>query len=208
MADRGARHLTFVSRTGTDNPAAAKTVKSLEESGVEVLVLRADVTNREKLTEALTKINPAFQIRGVVNAANVLHDRVFLNMSIDAWRQVTDTKVKGCFNLHSILQDTELDFFVMTSSITSTLGSTGQSNYGAGMFLVPIGRLSHFWALKLMLFIRSQLIPGCTGLPPPCSGTPCCRACPSGHLGNRIYLRAPRDRTVNQVKRHVWNPRE
>ncbi|RYP67427.1 hypothetical protein DL771_007258 [Monosporascus sp. 5C6A] len=111
--------------------AAAKTVRSLEASGVDVLVLRADVTQHKQLAEAITKINPAFPIRGMVNAANVLHDSVFLNMSIDAWRRVADTKVNGSWNLHTVLKDEQLDFFVMTSSIASTLGSTGQSNYGA-----------------------------------------------------------------------------
>ncbi|RYP49852.1 hypothetical protein DL768_004507 [Monosporascus sp. mg162] len=110
---------------------AAKTVRNLEASGVDVLVLRADVTQHKQLADAITKINPTFPIRGMVNAANVLHDSVFLNMSIDAWRRVADTKVNGCLNLHTVLKDEQLDFFVMTSSISSTLGSTGQSNYGA-----------------------------------------------------------------------------
>lgn len=56
-------------------------------------------------------------------------------MSIDSWQRVVDPKVKGSLNLHELFsQGHDLDFFVMTSSIAATLGSTGQSNYAAGKF--------------------------------------------------------------------------
>lgn len=40
-------------------------------------------------------------------------------------------KVKGAQALHKALSGHELDFFVMTSSISATLGNPGQSNYSA-----------------------------------------------------------------------------
>ncbi|RYP74755.1 hypothetical protein DL771_002819 [Monosporascus sp. 5C6A] len=131
MAEGGAKHLAFVSRTGADKPAAAATVQSLRAGGVEVTVLRADVLKREEISRVVGKVNHAFPIRGVVNAAAILHDCVFRNMTIKAWQEVSETKVRGSQNLHEVLRNEPLDFFVMTSSITATLGSTGQSNYGA-----------------------------------------------------------------------------
>ena len=41
-------------------------------------------------------------------------------------------KVEGALNIHKALQGTPLDFFVMTSSISATLGTPGQCNYCAG----------------------------------------------------------------------------
>jgi len=134
MADRGVKHMAFFSRTGTDNTSAARTVQALRDRGVEVMVLRGDITKFNHVQDAVAQASSALPIRGMINAANVLHDRVFHNMDVESWRAVTDTKVKGCLNLHNALVDQPLDFFVMTSSITSTLGSTGQSNYGAGEF--------------------------------------------------------------------------
>ena len=56
---------------------------------------------------------------------------MFYNMTIDAWSSATDPKIRGSINLHEILLSQPLDFFVMTSSVSATFGSTGQSNYGA-----------------------------------------------------------------------------
>ncbi|KAF3056229.1 Lovastatin diketide synthase LovF [Daldinia childiae] len=141
MADRGAKHFAFISRTGTDNPVAAKTVQSLQNRGIEVLVLRANITCRDELTGAIAKLDPAFPIRGVVNAATVYRDATFWNMTISAWQEVVDTKVGGCLNLHEVLKNESLDFFVMTSSISATLGSSGQTNYSAAnAFLDSLAR--------------------------------------------------------------------
>ncbi|KAI4865013.1 putative polyketide synthase [Hypoxylon rubiginosum] len=141
MASRGAKHLAFISRTGTVNPAAADVVQSLQDQGVEALVLRADIMHKDELADAIDKIGHTFPIRGIVNAANVFHDTVFLNMTMDAWKEVVDTKVRGSRNLHEIFQHEPLDFFVMTSSVASTLGSSGQTSYSAAnAFLDSLAR--------------------------------------------------------------------
>lgn len=137
MADRGARHLAFVSRSGSDNPAAAEIIRKLESYGVEAVALRADVTRQDELFHAICQINSDYPICGVVNAANIMRDGLFRNMTIEQWQECADTKVKGCLNLHEIFKDDELDFFVMTSSVSSTLGSSGQSNYSAGLYNFP-----------------------------------------------------------------------
>lgn len=135
MADRGASHLAFVSRTGVSTPDAVEFIQSLRDRGVYAQALRADITCREDLERAVAKIPSSCPIRGVVNAATVMHDTLFHNMTITAWKETTEPKVKGCLNLHEVFKDTPLDFFVMTSSVSSTLGSSGQSNYSAGKSL-------------------------------------------------------------------------
>ena len=52
-------------------------------------------------------------------------------MTYENWQISTATKVQGAINLHNALKDTPLDFFVMTSSVSGTLGTPGQSNYAA-----------------------------------------------------------------------------
>lgn len=52
-------------------------------------------------------------------------------MTYENWQISTATKVQGAINLHNALKDTALDFFVMTSSVSGTLGTPGQSNYAA-----------------------------------------------------------------------------
>ena len=50
-------------------------------------------------------------------------------MTYENWRASTFTKVQSAMNLHDALKNTSLDFFVMRSSVSGTLGTPGQSNY-------------------------------------------------------------------------------
>lgn len=59
-------------------------------------------------------------------------DSSFENMTLQSFQQVLQPKVAGTYNLHECLQDQPLDFFIMLSSYTGLLGSTGQANYAAG----------------------------------------------------------------------------
>jgi hypothetical protein len=54
-------------------------------------------------------------------------------MTLQSWHEVLAAKARGSTVLHEVFSKTEeLDFFVMTSSISATLGASGQSNYAAG----------------------------------------------------------------------------
>lgn len=52
-------------------------------------------------------------------------------MTYNNWTTCTRPKVNGTLNLHEVLADTPLDFFVTTSSTSGTLGTPGQGNYSA-----------------------------------------------------------------------------
>ena len=58
-------------------------------------------------------------------------DGLFNAMTYESWQASTYTKVQGAVNLHNALKNIPLDFFVMTSSVSGTLGTPGQSNYSA-----------------------------------------------------------------------------
>lgn len=52
-------------------------------------------------------------------------------MSQPSWQTATRPKVQGSSNLHTLLPP-QLDFFILLSSISGTIGSPAQSNYAAG----------------------------------------------------------------------------
>lgn len=52
-------------------------------------------------------------------------------MPFDNWKSAVAPKVSGAMNLHSVLANVPLDFFLMTSSVSGILGTPGQSNYAA-----------------------------------------------------------------------------
>ena len=58
-------------------------------------------------------------------------DSIFQNMDIEKWHKATHPKIAGTWNLHSLLP-TDLDFFILLSSMSGIIGNSGQSNYCAG----------------------------------------------------------------------------
>lgn len=54
-----------------------------------------------------------------------------MNMEYEEWTAVLAPKVQGTWNLHNVLGDTQLDFFVLFSSLSGICGLSGQTNYAA-----------------------------------------------------------------------------
>jgi NADPH:quinone reductase-like Zn-dependent oxidoreductase/acyl carrier protein len=131
LVAQGARHLVLTSR-GRGSAAAQDAIAALEQAGARVVVAPADVADRRQLAELLARIDADLPpVRGVVHAAGVLDDGLILQMTPDRLRRVAAPKIHGAWNLHSLLRDRPLDFFVLFSSAASWLGSPGQANYAA-----------------------------------------------------------------------------
>lgn len=75
MIDRGARHLAFMARSGSQRPAAAHLISSIQAREVEVTVLRGDVADKDDVEAVIRTITQCRKLRGVVNAAMVLNVR-------------------------------------------------------------------------------------------------------------------------------------
>ena len=56
---------------------------------------------------------------------------MFEGMTHERYMSALKPKVLGAMSLHMALKDSPLDFFLMTSSISATLGNPGQANYCA-----------------------------------------------------------------------------
>ncbi|KAI2465977.1 putative polyketide synthase [Annulohypoxylon bovei var. microspora] len=134
MAARGARHLVFLGRSGCDKPSAKKFVSLLQSMGVESKVIKGDVLSSEDVTKAIRACVAAGRlIGGVIQAAMGLHEALFSRMTNAAWHQGIDAKWTGTWNLHSALEghDEALEFFLLTSSISGTVGIATEANYCA-----------------------------------------------------------------------------
>ena len=131
LVEKGARHLVLLSRSGA-TPAGGEIVAELAAKGATVAAIQADVSNESDLARALSEIrNTKPPLRGVIHAAGVLDDHLFLNLDAENFRRVLAPKVLGAWNLHTLTLDLPLDFFVVFSSVASVLGSPGQANYAA-----------------------------------------------------------------------------
>lgn len=64
-------------------------------------------------------------------------------MSCDRWRKSTDPKIQGTWNIHDALKgkNGDLDFFLLTSSLSGSVGTATESNYcAANAFLDAFAR--------------------------------------------------------------------
>ena len=95
---------------------------------------QADVTRLSDVVRVIKAVENAFQhpIKGIFQGAGILKDTLFTTMAKEDILEVVKPKVLGSWNLHLASLKLRLDYFVMQSSITSVMGNTGQSNYGAG----------------------------------------------------------------------------
>ncbi|PYI01585.1 polyketide synthase [Aspergillus sclerotiicarbonarius CBS 121057] len=143
MVSRGARSFVFLGRSGDDKPEANALVGDLRAQGTHVVVTRGDVCRYDDVENAICKAT--FPIGGVIQAAMVLHDALWSDMSHEQWHKTLGPKVQGTWNLHNALRkecrDSHLDFFVMTSSTSGTVGTATEANYcAANAFLDAFAR--------------------------------------------------------------------
>jgi NADPH:quinone reductase-like Zn-dependent oxidoreductase/malonyl CoA-acyl carrier protein transacylase/acyl carrier protein/predicted O-methyltransferase YrrM len=135
MVAHGARNLILVSRSAAQSEKTAVMAKELQEAGCRrVLPVSCDVTDEDDLARAIQ--NAAAEglpsIRGIVHAAFVLRDAFVEKMTFQDWKDTTQSKIAGAWNLHSLFNlPGDLDFFVLFSSINGLLGYASQAAYSA-----------------------------------------------------------------------------
>ncbi|KAL0934588.1 hybrid nrps pks [Colletotrichum truncatum] len=127
--EHGARHLVLASRNPNMNP---QWIGDLAAKGCEVRIEKLDVTSIESVRAFKQRLAAEMPpIAGVINGAMVLDDRVFAQMDVDTWTRVMRPKTVGSSNLDEIFCDSDMEFFIMTSSFAAPGGHGGQSNYAA-----------------------------------------------------------------------------
>lgn len=107
-------------------------VQQLEKLGAEVLILSADVANQEQMQTAVTQIYQRFgNIHGVIHAAGILGKGEIQLKTPAMSTPIFAAKLQGTLVLDNIFKDTQLDFFILWSSISSIVGGFGQVDYAA-----------------------------------------------------------------------------
>lgn len=130
-AGAGARHIVIFSRTAKPNSDTQNWLDRLASEGVTVRLEKCDITSEDQLKQSVAAIQKTMPpIRGLFQAAMVLHDVLLEDMTFEQWKKVTVPKIQGTWNLHKVLP-ADLDFFIMLSSVVSLLGTVGAGNYSS-----------------------------------------------------------------------------
>lgn len=142
LAERGARHLVLISRSGPRADEAKAAIECLTRQGVDVLGTACDVADGEAVERLFAQIRASRPpVRGIVHAAAVINDALVRNLDHDNIRKVLAPKVLGALHLHRATQALPLDFFVLFSSATTLFGNPGQAAYvAANRYLETVAR--------------------------------------------------------------------
>ncbi|HEX8472818.1 MAG TPA: SDR family NAD(P)-dependent oxidoreductase [Pyrinomonadaceae bacterium] len=107
-------------------------ILELERLGAEVLVMSADVTDRDAMLKVLRRTEEVFgRINGVIHAAGVSPGGLIQVKSLEAASNVLAPKVRGALLLDEIFRGQELDFVVYCSSLLALGGSPGMVDHCA-----------------------------------------------------------------------------
>ena len=144
FAEQGARHIVVASRSPTKN---TKWRDELMSNGVEVRVEALDVTDIAAVKAFKNSIEKTMPpVAGVVNAAMVLEDRVWSELTAESLHRVLLPKTIGSRNLDITFNDPGMEFFIMTSSFAAVGGHAGQVSYAAAnMVCYPLPPFRQAW---------------------------------------------------------------
>jgi len=127
-----ARLILLSRKAEPQNAAHQSQFAEWRKLGAEVLVLAADVTDRESLRRALETAHEKFgQLHGIIHAAGILQDGIIQLKKKDAAHRVLASKTEGVQILDELTCGQPLDFFALFSSVSALTPPDGQVDYCA-----------------------------------------------------------------------------
>jgi NAD(P)-dependent dehydrogenase (short-subunit alcohol dehydrogenase family)/acyl carrier protein len=137
LAQLGAGDVVLTSRRAPDADTQRTIEEITERSKCRIHVLSADVGDESAVADVLERIHAELApLAGVVHLAGVLDDGLLSQQSLDRFRTTLAPKAFGALHLDRLTKDDDLDFFIVSSSVSSLFGSPGQSNYATANALL------------------------------------------------------------------------
>jgi acyl transferase domain-containing protein/acyl carrier protein len=137
LAHLGAGDIVLTSRRMPDTAAQQAIDDITERFKCRIHVFTADVGDETEVTSLLERIRAELPpLAGVAHFAGVLDDALLSQQSVERFRTTLAPKAFGAYHLDRGTVDDDLDFFIVSSSVSSLFGSPGQANYAtANAFL-------------------------------------------------------------------------
>ncbi|MDY6996397.1 MAG: SDR family NAD(P)-dependent oxidoreductase [Actinomycetota bacterium] len=137
LAQLGAGDIVLTSRRKPDEDAQRVIDEITERHKCRIHTFCADVGDRSEVTELLDRVRAELPpLAGVIHLAGVLDDALLAQQSVERFRTTLAPKAYGACHLDLLTADDELDFFVVSSSVSSVFGSPGQANYATANALL------------------------------------------------------------------------
>ena len=137
LAQRGAGDIVLTSRRAPDADTQQAIDDITERYKCRIHVFAADVGGESEVAKLLDRIRAELPpLAGVAHLAGVLDDALLSQQSLERFRTTLAPKAFGACHLDRLTKDDDLDFFIVSSSVSSLFGSPGQSNYATANALL------------------------------------------------------------------------
>ena len=137
LAQLGAGDIVLTSRHAPDADAQRAIDDITERYRCRIHTFAADVGDESEVKKLLEKIRAELPpLAGVVHLAGVLDDALLSQQSQQRFRATLAPKAFGARYLDRLTRNDDLDFFIVSSSVSSLLGSPGQANYSTANALL------------------------------------------------------------------------
>ncbi|MCC5467061.1 SDR family NAD(P)-dependent oxidoreductase, partial [Pelosinus baikalensis] len=112
------------------SPFNAAMQTQFKELKAKVEYKQVDVTQELAVADLIQSIKIDFgTLNGIIHSAGVIRDNFIIKKTKEEFLEVLAPKVTGLMNLDQATKDLSLDFFVLFSSISGSLGNAGQADY-------------------------------------------------------------------------------
>ena len=137
LAQLGAGDIVLTSRRAPDADAQQAIDEITERYQCRIHTFAADVGDESEVAKLLERIRAELPpLAGVAHLAGVLDDALLSQQSLERFRTTLAPKAFGACHLDRLTKDDELDFFIVSSSVSSLFGSPGQANYATANALL------------------------------------------------------------------------
>jgi NAD(P)-dependent dehydrogenase (short-subunit alcohol dehydrogenase family)/acyl carrier protein len=137
LAQLGAGDIVLTSRRAPDADSQRAIADIAERYRCRIHTFAADIGDESQVDELLGRIRAELPpLAGVAHLAGVLDDALLPQQSMERFRTTLAAKAFGACYLDRLTKDDDLDFFVVSSSVSSLLGSPGQANYATANALL------------------------------------------------------------------------
>ncbi|KUI35886.1 polyketide synthase [Mycobacterium sp. IS-1590] len=137
LAQLGAGDIVLTSRREPGADAQRAIDEITERYKCRIHVFAADVGDEAEVARLLNRIRAELPpLAGVAHLAGVLDDALLNEQNVDRFRTTLQPKAFGAYHLDRWTRGDELDFFIVSSSVSSVFGSPGQANYATANALL------------------------------------------------------------------------
>jgi NADPH:quinone reductase-like Zn-dependent oxidoreductase/acyl carrier protein len=137
LAQLGAGDIVLTSRRAPDADTQQAIADITERYRCRIHTFTADVGDESQVAELLARIRAELlPLAGVVHLAGVLDDALLPQQNLERFRTTLAPKAFGAVHLDRLTRNDDLDFFIVSSSVSSVLGSPGQANYATANALL------------------------------------------------------------------------